>query len=246
MLIGAMMVLWAAVTTSVYTLFLGPPVILTDFFSKTGKVPYQIGRFWAGLVMKTNRVGIRVVGLERIEKRRSYVFISNHASNLDPLAVAWMLSHTLRFVGKNSLEKIPLFGWAARRARVIFIDRSDGPKAIARINKAIQELKDGISACFFAEGTRNLGGKLNPFKKGGVVLALKAKLPIVPITILDSYKLFPKKALRIKPGVLNIIVGEPIETSSYNEQDKDVVLEKVRSTIYQNLQHYDVIGYGQG
>lgn len=147
---------------------------------------------------------------------------------------------------KKSLEKIPLFGWAARRARVIFIDRSDGPKAIARINKAIQELKDGISACFFAEGTRNLGGKLNPFKKGGVVLALKAKLPIVPITILDSYKLFPKKALRIKPGVLNIIVGEPIETSSYNEQDKDVVLEKVRSTIYQNLQHYDVIDYGQG
>lgn len=101
MLIGAMMVLWAAVTTSVYTLFLGPPVILTDFFSKTGKVPYQIGRFWAGLVMRTNRVGIRVVGLERIEKRRSYVFISNHASNLDPLAVAWMLSHTLRFVEKN-------------------------------------------------------------------------------------------------------------------------------------------------
>ena len=244
MLIGGMMVLWALVTTIVYTLFLGPPVILIDCFSKTGKVPYQIGRFWAWLVMRTNRVGIRVTGLERIEKRRSYVFISNHASNLDPLAVAWMLSHTLRFIGKHSLEKIPLFGWAARRARVIFIDRSDSPQAIAKINKAIHELKDGISACFFAEGTRSLSGRLNRLKKGGVVLALKARLPIVPITILNSYKLFPKKALRIKPGVMKIIVGEPIEISAYEEKDKDVVLEKVRSTIAQNLQRYEVMGEG--
>ncbi len=238
MLIAGVMVAWAAVTTIIYTLILGPPVIVTGLVSRTGKTPYSIGRFWAWLVMKTNRVKIRVEGLEKIERQRSYVFISNHSSNLDPLAVAWMLSHPLRFVGKNSLEKIPLFGWAARRARVIFIDRSDGPNAIAKINKAIRELKDGISACFFAEGTRSLGGKLQSFKKGGVVLALKARLPIVPITILDSHKLFPKKALRIKPGVMNIIVGEPIETSPYNEQDKDTVLEKVRSVISQNLQHH--------
>ena len=66
----------------------------------------------------------------------------------------------------------------------------------------------------------------------------------MPITILNSYKLFPKKALRIKPGVMNIIVGEPIEISSYNEKDKDVLLEKVRSTIARNLQRYDVMGEG--
>jgi 1-acyl-sn-glycerol-3-phosphate acyltransferase len=180
-----------------------------------------------------------VEGLEKIVQTRSYVFISNHSSNLDPLAVAWTLSHTLRFIGKKSLEKIPLFGWAARRARVIFIDRNDSPKAIEAINKVIMELKGGISAIFFAEGTRNLGGKLQSFKKGGVVLALKARLPIVPITILDSYKLFPKKALRIKPGVMRIIIGEPIETAPYNEQDRDRVLERVRSIIFHNLKYYD-------
>jgi 1-acyl-sn-glycerol-3-phosphate acyltransferase len=152
--------------------------------------------------------------------------------------VAWTLSNTLRFIGKRSLEKIPLFGWAARRARVIFIDRSDSHKSIETINKAIKELRDGISAYFFAEGTRNFNGKLQSFKKGGVVLALKARLPIVPITILDSHKLFPKRALRIKPGVMRIIIGDPIETFPYGEGDKDMILEKVRSIIAQNLQCY--------
>jgi len=241
MLKDAMLGLWPALTTSLYTLVLGPLIILIDLFSKTGETPYKIGRFWAWLVMATNRVKLRAEGLEKIVKSRSYVFISNHSSNLDPLAVAWTLSNTLRFIGKRSLEKIPLFGWAARRARVIFIDRSDSHKSIETINKAIKELRDGISAYFFAEGTRNFNGKLQSFKKGGVVLALKARLPIVPITILDSHKLFPKRALRIKPGVMRIIIGDPIETFPYGEGDKDMILEKVRSIIAQNLQCYALV-----
>ena len=191
MIMTGTLALWAASTTILYTLILGPALLFLSIFSRTGKIPYRIGKFWAWMVMKTNRVKVRVEGLEKIDKEKSYVFISNHSSNLDPLAVAIKLSNTLRFIGKSSLEKIPLFGWAARRAKVIFIDRKDSPQAVARINQIIHELKDGISPYFFAEGTRNVGGKLQAFKKGGVVLALKAKLPIVPITILDGHKLFP-------------------------------------------------------
>jgi 1-acyl-sn-glycerol-3-phosphate acyltransferase len=83
-----------------------------------------------------------------------------------------------------------------------------------------------------------VGGKLQAFKKGGVVLALKAKLPIVPITILGGHKLFPKRALRIKPGVMNVIVDEPIDTTPFTEEDRETVLEKVRSIIFQNLQRH--------
>ena len=238
MIITGTMALWAAVTTIVYTLVLGTSILFISLFSKTGRAPYTLGRLWAWLIMKTNRVKVQIQGLEKIEEKRSYVFISNHSSNLDPLAVAWKLSNPLRFIGKHSLENIPLFGWAARRAKVIFIDRSDSPKSIARINQAIKELKDGISAYFFAEGTRNVGGKLQAFKKGGVVLALKAKLPIVPITILGGHKLFPKRALRIKPGVMNVIVDEPIDTTPFTEEDRETVLEKVRSIIFQNLQRH--------
>ncbi len=236
------MALWAASTTILYTLILGPVLLLASIFSKTGRIPYQIGKFWAGLIMRTNRVKVRVEGLEKIDERRSYVFISNHTSNLDPLAVAIKLSNTLRFIAKGSLEKIPLFGWAARRAKVIFIDRKDTPQSVAKINRVVSELKDGICAYFFAEGSRGVGGRLQAFKKGGVVLALKAKLPIVPITILDGYKLFPKRAFRIKPGTMNVIIGDPVETSSYREEDRDTVLEKVRSTILHTLHRHGVTG----
>jgi 1-acyl-sn-glycerol-3-phosphate acyltransferase len=238
MILNGTMALWAALTTILYTLVLGPTVLFISLFSETGRVPYTVGRFWAWLIMKTNRVKVQIQGLEKIEGKQSYVFISNHCSNLDPLAVAWKLSNPLRFIAKQSLEKIPLFGWAARRAKVIFIDRSNSPKSIERINQAIRELTDGISAYFFAEGTRGVGGKLQAFKKGGVVLALKAKLPIVPITFLDSHRLFPKRALRIKPGVMNVIVDEPIDTAPFTEEDRETVLEKVRSIIFENLQRY--------
>jgi 1-acyl-sn-glycerol-3-phosphate acyltransferase len=246
MILTGTMALWAASTTILYTLILGPTLLLLSLFSKSGRFPYKIGRFWAWLIMKTNRVKVSIEGLEKIDRARSYVFMSNHSSNLDPLAVAWKLSHPLRFIAKHSLEKIPLFGWAARRAKVIFIERSDSPKSIARINQAIRELKDGISAYFFAEGTRSVGGRLQAFKKGGVVLALKAKLPIVPISILGGHKLFPKRALRIKSGTMNVIVGDPIETSPYNEEDRDMVLEKVRSIISQNLEHHDMVASTNG
>jgi 1-acyl-sn-glycerol-3-phosphate acyltransferase len=241
MIIDLMMALWMAVTTILYTLILGSGVILVSLFSRTGKASYPIARLWAWLMLKTNGVKIKIEGLEKIQADQSYVFMSNHLSHLDPLPVILMRSHPLCFIAKKSLEKIPIFGWGARQIGVIFIDRGDTPQAIARINQAIRKLKGGVSAYFFAEGTRGTGERLQPFKKGGVALALSAGLPIVPITFLDSHRLFPKKALRIKPGTIRVIVDDPIDTSGYGEQDKDRLVEKVRSVIAGNLQRHEDI-----
>lgn len=227
---------WTMVTTIAYTVVLGIPTIFVSMLSKTGRAPFKIGRLWGWLIMKTNRVKIQVVGLEKIVRHKSYVFISNHASNLDPPAIIVGLKQPLRFVAKKSLAKIPIFGWAAKLAHMIFIDRTDNAKAVEVINKAVRDLKDGISAFFFAEGTRSIDGMLKSFKKGGVVLALKAKLPIIPITIVGSHALLPKKALRIRPGKIKIIIGDPIDTSSYSEADKDLLVNKVRDVIAETLQ----------
>ncbi len=238
-LINFIMALWAASTTILYTIVLGPVLLLIDIFSKTGRTSFKVGRLWAWLIMRTNRVQVIVEGREKISPDRSYVFISNHTSNLDPLAVAWKLPHTLRFVGKKALAKIPLFGFAARHAGVIYIDRNDTPKAIEAINKTIRELKGGVSPYFFAEGSRSINGELQPFKKGGVVLALKAGLPVVPIAILNGYKVFPKRSIRIRSGIMRVIIGDPIETSSRLEEDRDEILENVRTIIHRNIGKYD-------
>jgi len=235
MIIEMLMSFWTVFTTTVYTMLLGIPVIVTALFSKTGCIPYRLGLAWAWLIMKTNRVGIQIEGFEKLVRTRSYVFIANHASNLDPPAIALALHNQLRFVGKKSLAKIPVFGWAVKMARMILIDRSDSLSARNSINKAVIELKNGISACFFAEGTRSLDGRLQKFKKGGIMLALKAKLPIVPVTIIGSHTLMPKNAVRIKSGVVRIIVGDPIDTSAFSEKDRDALLDAVRSVIKGNL-----------
>ena len=236
MIIDTAMAMWTILTTTIYTIIIGIPLIITAFFSKTGKIPYIMGKSWAWLIMKTNRVKIQIEGFEKILKTSSYVFISNHSSNLDPPAVALALQNQLRFVGKKSLGTIPIFGWAVHLARMILIDRSDSTAARDTLNKAISDLKDGISACFFAEGTRSMDGRLQKFKKGGIMLALKARLPIVPITVIDTHKLLPKNCLRIRSGVVRIIVGDPIDVSAYSEKDRDILLDKVRSVIRGNLQ----------
>lgn len=233
-----LMAAWALTTTAIYTVMLGIPVIVISFFSKTGRIPYKLARLWSWLVVKTNRVNIRIEGREKLQRDSSYIFMSNHASNLDPPVIAYTLEHTLRFVAKKSLTKIPVFGTAIRLARMIVIDRDDAQGAREAINSAVKELSGGISAFFFAEGTRSLDGRLQKFKKGGVMLALKAKLPIVPITIIGSYELLPKNAIRVKPGVVRVIISDPIDTKDYTEDDRDVLLERVRSVISETLEKY--------
>jgi 1-acyl-sn-glycerol-3-phosphate acyltransferase len=238
MLTDKLMAAWALTTTALYTVMLGIPVIIIASFSKTGRIPYKFARLWSWLVVKTNRVKIRIEGREKLQAENSYIFMSNHASNLDPPVIAYTLEHTLRFVAKKSLTRIPVFGTAIRLARMIVIDRDDAQGAREAINRAMHELTGGISAFFFAEGTRSLDGRLKQFKKGGVMLALKTKLPIVPVTIIGSYELLPKNANRIKPGMVRVIISDPIDTKDYTEDDRDVLLEWVRSVISANLEKY--------
>ncbi len=226
---------WTAVTTVIYSLVVIPPLIAIAPLSKTGRVSFYFGKLWSWLIIKTNRVKLQVEGMENLIKDKSYVFISNHSSNLDPPIVALSVKHVVRFVAKKSLLKVPLFGTGSKLAKMIYIDRTDMHGAVDTLNKNIKDLKNGISACFFAEGTRSFDGRLKEFKKGGVALALKAGLPIVPVTIVDSHKLFPKKSLAIKPGRLRVIIDKPIEILHYTEADRDELTKKVRDVIEQNL-----------
>lgn len=234
---------WTIVTTVIYTVILCVPIILVAPFSPQGKATYRLGWTWAWLLMKTNRVRMQVEGLEKIIRSRSYVFIANHASNLDPPAVALALKNQLRFVGKKSLSRVPLFGSAVRLARMILIDRDDSRGARETIERAAGELRDGISAMFFAEGTRSADGRLQAFKKGGIMLALKAGLPIVPVTIVNSHRILPRNAVAIRAGVMRIIIGDPIDTAHYCEGDRDLLNRQVRSIIGRNL---ELCGQGQG
>ena len=180
--------LWGMGTTALWTLLCSIPIILSAPFSPRGRLPYSLGRFWAWLILKSNGVRLERQGAAHIRKDRSFVFISNHVSHLDSLAIALCIPNTLRFVAKASLAKIPVFSQAARMARVIFIDRGDSSRSRKTLTTALADLSEGISALFFAEGTRSTDGRLQALKKGGVILALQTGLPIVPVAVLGSQR----------------------------------------------------------
>jgi len=225
-------------TTLVSTLLLGIPALLSAFFDRTGRVPYRIGQAWAKFILLTNGVRIRVEGLENIDRKKSYVFISNHQSNLDGLVIGTTLPSPLRFVIKKSLLKIPIMGQAFKLGRMIPIDRNDHKKSIETINRYARELRNGISAHFFGEGHRTRDGNLQPFKKGGIMFSITSKLPVVPITIVNSFNLLPSGALYIKKGTIRIIIGTAISTKDCCLENADLLLDKVRSVIAENLSKY--------
>jgi 1-acyl-sn-glycerol-3-phosphate acyltransferase len=226
---------WSISTTLIATLLLGIPAVLAALVDRTGRVPYRIGQGWARFILFANGVRLQVTGLDNINKKQSYVFISNHQSNLDGLVIGTTLPSPLRFVIKKSLLKLPIMGQAFKLGRMIPIERGDGARAIEIINRAAGELRNGISALFFGEGHRTRDGKLQPFKKGGFVFSISTKLPLVPVTVINSYNLFPSGTLHIRSGIIKIIIGSPIGTEDATAGDAGALRDRVRALILENL-----------
>jgi 1-acyl-sn-glycerol-3-phosphate acyltransferase len=228
------------ITAGIFTVIVGPLCIATAAIDRTGGKIYALGRLWCRLLLVSNGVKVCIKGLENLEKMKSYVFISNHQSHLDILAAATAIKNPIKFVYKRSLVKIPVFGQALRLAKMIPIERGDTQKAIDSINKSARELKNGIGAFFFGEGTRTRDGLIQPFKKGGIMFSIRAKLPIVPVTIINGFNLLPKGSLHIKSGTMKIIIDKAISTSEYCAENADLLLDKVRSIIAENLKEQNL------
>lgn len=237
-LVIGLQTLRTACSTILVTIFVAPLIMLVSPFDPEGRRCFSLGCLWSRLYLGLNGVRLHVVGRENIESGRSCVFIANHASNLDPSSLAIAVDTPVRFVVKSSLRHVPLFGQAAKMAHMIFVERSSGERAVQRLQEAAAEMKDGISACFFAEGTRSRDGQLGTFKKGGFMLALSGGLPVVPVTVIGSHRLFPVGSARIRPGVVTVVIGEPVETAGRGLEDRDALMDEVHGIIADTLAEY--------
>jgi 1-acyl-sn-glycerol-3-phosphate acyltransferase len=166
-------------------------------FDRRGKLAYRISRIWTWSVLKIGGVRLRVRGLERLDPDRPYIFMANHQSNIDiPVLVESLTDYQIRWVAKRELLFIPLFGWALWASKHIIVDRARPSQAMTSLRKATRMIEGGISVVFFPEGTRSRGEDLRPFKRGGFLLAIKTKTPIVPVTIKGSRDMHPKRGGR--------------------------------------------------
>jgi 1-acyl-sn-glycerol-3-phosphate acyltransferase len=190
-----------------------------------------MGVIWARIMAGLTPMRVTVEGAENIQKGRSYVICSNHASHFDIFVLYGWFPALFKWVMKIELRKVPFLGMACDRLGHIYIDRSDSARAIASINAARERITDGASVLFFPEGTRSRDGNLRPFKKGAFKLALDMDLPILPVTITGTAEILPSHTLNLFPGAARLIIHPPIETSGYGDSRIGELMAAVRAAV---------------
>jgi 1-acyl-sn-glycerol-3-phosphate acyltransferase len=209
---------------------------LLGLFDPQGKHVYWIFRFWARLILALGGVSIRVHGFHRLDPGQRYLFMVNHQSNVDiPVLVQSLRGFQLRWIAKKELLRVPFFGWAMWAGKHIAVDRADSSGGVAVLKKAAARMASGISVVVFPEGTRSPDGHLLPFKRGGFLLAAKSNAPIVPVTISGSHKLLPRGEWRLRPGCVEVYVGEPIAMTNRRPGELRALATQVRQIIERNL-----------
>ena len=232
-----MLILARAILVILYTAILGTAGIFLCIVVPGGSALMPVARLWSRLVLRTYGVRFRPVYDEGLDPSRAYVYVANHQSQFDIPALVLSMPCDFRMVAKRELLYIPIFGWALWLAGFIFIDRGDRDRAIRRLDRTLRTIHRGISVVVFAEGTRSPDGHLLPFKKGGFVLALKAGVPIVPVSIRGGHHVLPKGSLRVQPGTIDIRFGAPIPTTAYSldSGSKEDLIATVRERIAAGL-----------
>ncbi|MEX1258621.1 MAG: lysophospholipid acyltransferase family protein [Gemmatimonadota bacterium] len=189
-------------------------------------------RAWARAVLRLAGVKVRLLGDERMDWDRPLVVVANHQSWFDVFALAAYLPTKARFVAKQELGRIPIFGKAWKACGHISVDRSDRKQAVESLQHAGRRVRDEkLVMILFPEGTRSPDGRLQPFKKGAFVLAIETGVPLVPLGITGSREVMAKGSFRIHPGEITIRVGEPIGVEGLGHENRDELLKRSRAAV---------------
>ena len=201
----------------------------------SGKVDllYRMGVSVGWIGVRLVGVKVEVVGSEKLDWRRTYIFMCNHVSNLDPPIVIPIMPRRTSVLVKNELFNVPILGWGMRLARLVPVDRQNRETAIASLRYAADVLRTGLNMTVWPEGTRSPDGRLQPFKKGPFHLAMDSGVPVVPITLVGTHEIWPKGRFAIRPGTATVIFHEPIDPKAYASPDE--LLDAVRERIHSGL-----------
>lgn len=217
-----------------YLSILGPPLLLLSVITGKTDILYSVGLFGAKTALRLSGVKVIVTGREKIPAGRAVVFMPNHQSNCDPPAVAASLPPVL-IMAKKEFFRVPILGTGMRMRGFIPVDRTNRERAFAAVDQAVAALKNGHSFLAFPEGTRSKTGRLQPFKKGVFVMAIKAGVPIVPISVSGGRAIMRKGEVRIHPGTVRLTIQDPVPTAGYTITDRAKVAALVRQEIMKGL-----------
>ena len=186
------------------------------------------GTVWGELATAALDLRVDVVGEDHLWSHRPAVFVFNHQSQLDAIVMARLLRQDFTGIAKKEAKSQPFVGQMLQAAGVIFIDRADRNKAISAMRPAVEALKSGTSIVIAPEGTRSPTRALQPFKKGPFHLAMQGGVPMVPVVLHNTSDFMPKGTVFAHPGVVEVEVLEPIDTSGWRRETLNEHVEDVR------------------
>jgi 1-acyl-sn-glycerol-3-phosphate acyltransferase len=194
---------------------------------------YRVAMWGAWTGVRLAGVRVRTVGLDKIDPARTYIFMSNHISNLDPPLLLPLIPRRTSVMVKKELFKYPLLGRTMRLGALVPVDRGNREAGISAVRAAAEVIRQGVNMTIYVEGHRSFDGKLLPFKKGPFYLAVECGVPVVPITISGTHYVMPKRRLSVKPGTVTVIFHDPIEPKDFG--DRENLMARVRETINRGL-----------
>lgn len=215
-----------ALSASIFTLF-----------DSSGRSYAFHARLWAKLALALNNTPVELRGVENLPDG-PFILMSNHQSNFDILSLIATIPRRIYWIAKKELFDIPVFGPSMRRGGYIPLDRSDGRKALKSMENAADIIRQGSSVVMFPEGTRSRDGQLLPFKRGGFMLAVRAGVPVIPVTINGSGRVNPGGLIRLYSGRITLTLHPRIDVPDGMKKSaaEEWLMEKVREAITSGLE----------
>ncbi len=175
---------------------------------------------WAfRIVIFLSGTKVIVLGEENVPKDTPVLYVGNHRSFYDIILTYVRVPRPTGYVAKKEMLKVPLLSVWMRRLHCLFLDRADVKQGLKTILEAIEKTKEGISICIFPEGTRNkVNDSFLPFHDGSFKIAEKGKIPVVPMTIVNSSAIFEDQMPKIKKATVILEYGKPVDMATLDKE----------------------------
>jgi 1-acyl-sn-glycerol-3-phosphate acyltransferase len=214
-----------------YILILGPVAMLWTLVARETLTIYRLAHFCVRAGGWLARIKVRVRGREKIVPGQTYVVASNHQGNFDGPLLLYAIKRDLRVVVKSEMMSIPVFNLVMKQVKCVAVDRRDAYKSRESIDRAAQLLTEGYNFITFPEGTRSRDGRLGPFKKGAFIMAIKAQIPVLPVTIVNSRDIQKPGEFAVHKGTVDLVIHDPIVTKGMTMDDRDRLLSQTRAAV---------------
>ena len=219
----------------------GIPVLLVAWLAAKPDLVYPWARFGGRNWLRLSGMQVSVKGMEHLDPKQTYVFISNHRSYLDTATLFVYTGRRMGLLAKKELLKVPILGYGMGKVNVMAIDRSNSERARETVANATDRIRSGISFGVFAEGTRAKPGEFLPFKKGAFYMAVAAGVPIVPVAIKNTDVLMGKGTGRARTGTIEMVMLPPVPTAGLSSDgDVQQLVKTVHAQVGRELDALEV------